>query len=947
MKHGVIGRGAELAAVGRLLDRAATMGAVLTIEGESGIGKTILWNAGLQIAAERDFAVLSARPAESEAGLPLSGFGDLFGSLADVRLRGLPPPQRAAIEVALIIREPIGDPSDERTLAVATTTFLREMTADQPVLIAVDDLQWLDTTTARLLSYAIRRLGDRRLGLIATIRQPLTGPTPLDLGSWGGGDVDRLVLDPLSVAVLHELLLARVGRSFSRSATVRIRAAAGGNPFYALEIGRALVRDDRPVTPGEPLPIPATLAGLTVARIASLPANTQAALLAAAVAVEQPTLAALESSGIEAPAASLGPAVREGIVEISDGDIRFAHPLLASAVLSRADPDGLRDVHRMLARGSRSADARTRHLARASSGPDRDAADAMDAMARRTVRRGAPIEAGEMLELAASLTPADQVDERMDRILRSGECYFAAGETQRATALLEDQIRDLPGGPRRAASLRVLAQIRARSLSVRDAFELATTARAEAGDAPEAIAEIELDLAFYAFCLGDLVGAVGHARAALPYAERAGLDPVRAEALACVSMAEFWLGRGRSEARMEEALALEDPGRVGPLEIRPRFVQALLLLWTGAFDDAMTMLIDLRCDLLERGQETALPFLSLFLVLAAVWQGDLAAADGFATEAQDTAELNAEPMALGLAWSQRALVDAMRGEIDGTRHAATEALTRFQESGWNVYLTWPLWAAGLLESSLGNARRVDELLGPMAEGITSVDGTDPILGIVLPDEIEALVELGEWSRAERYVAWLERGGRALDRPWALALAARSRGILLAAQGDLDGSIAMLQVALDEHRRLDIPFALGRTLLVKGQVHRRRKEKRSASESLAEALRIFEHIGATRWADRARSEAGRLGLRPRAPSDLTATERRVAQLASTGLTNRQVATAAFVSPKTVDNVLGRVYRKLGIHSRARLGAIMAGDLTSQASEEHGEGRGRTTTAHRGR
>jgi DNA-binding CsgD family transcriptional regulator len=169
----------------------------------------------------------------------------------------------------------------------------------------------------------------------------------------------------------------------------------------------------------------------------------------------------------------------------------------------------------------------------------------------------------------------------------------------------------------------------------------------------------------------------------------------------------------------------------------------------------------------------------------------------------------------------------------------------------------------------------------------------------------------------------------VDRPWALAVAARGHALIAAAQGDLDSAVRELDRAMGEHERLAMPLELARTLLVKGQVHRRRREKRLADQALRESLRLFDEAGAALWAARVRAELARIGLRPRAPTDLTETETRVAALAAEGMTNRQVAKAAFISPKTVDNVLARVYRKLGISSRAQLGVVLAA-----IDDEHG-------------
>jgi DNA-binding NarL/FixJ family response regulator len=198
---------------------------------------------------------------------------------------------------------------------------------------------------------------------------------------------------------------------------------------------------------------------------------------------------------------------------------------------------------------------------------------------------------------------------------------------------------------------------------------------------------------------------------------------------------------------------------------------------------------------------------------------------------------------------------------------------------------------------------------------------DPSAPAFLPDEIEALISLGELDSARPLIDLLEARGRELDRPWALATASRCRALLYAASGDLEASVAAVDVALVHHLRLAMPLELARTLLVAGRIQRRTRDRRIAKESLERSVAIFEELGMPLWAGKVRAELARLGLRRSSGEDLTPTERRIAELAAEGLTNRDVADALFVSPKTVEANLSKVYRKLGIHSRAELGALM--------------------------
>ena len=302
MQAGLIGRGAELRAVTRLLDGAVVGRTGLVLGGEPGIGKTAILEAAIERARGRGYRVLSARPAAAESSLPLSGFGDLFLASAAELLARLPDPQRPAVEAALLLGDPVQRPADQRTLAVATTTMLSLLSDREPVLIAVDDAQWLDAGSIALLSYALRRLADRRIGLVAAVRRSSADGRVLGVDTWLEPDrLEVIQVGPLTVAALHRLVSDRTGTSFSRLAIVRIHAESGGNPFYALEIARALTRAGERVTPTSPLPIPDTLAELTSDRIRALPARTRGALLVAALALEPPSLDVLSGAGVTDP----------------------------------------------------------------------------------------------------------------------------------------------------------------------------------------------------------------------------------------------------------------------------------------------------------------------------------------------------------------------------------------------------------------------------------------------------------------------------------------------------------------------------------------------------------------------------------------------------------------------------------------------------------------------
>jgi DNA-binding CsgD family transcriptional regulator len=229
---------------------------------------------------------------------------------------------------------------------------------------------------------------------------------------------------------------------------------------------------------------------------------------------------------------------------------------------------------------------------------------------------------------------------------------------------------------------------------------------------------------------------------------------------------------------------------------------------------------------------------------------------------------------------------------------------------------------GFLELSLGSLDSARADFDAVEEIERGIGLEEPRLLRHHANRIETLVALGRLDDAKMALEVLERRGEATGGVWAQAVSARCRGLLAAAAGDLDPALASLERAVVAHQRLPIPFELGRTLLVKGQIHRRRKQKVRAREALDQSIAVFEQLGALLWLARARAELDRVGLRHGSPDQLTPTEKSVALLAASGLTNREIAERVFLSPKTVESNLARVYEKLGVHSRAALGARIA-------------------------
>jgi DNA-binding CsgD family transcriptional regulator len=317
----------------------------------------------------------------------------------------------------------------------------------------------------------------------------------------------------------------------------------------------------------------------------------------------------------------------------------------------------------------------------------------------------------------------------------------------------------------------------------------------------------------------------------------------------------------------------------------------------------------------NRGAEDAFRFVHAAVINC--WLGDWATARTWAERAVETYEREGADVYGAFALRGLALVEALEGNVEDARGLSLRGLEPSEQKGDLVLTILHRGILGFVALSTGDVEEADRQLSAAARLDEQLAVTQPFRSRIDGDRVEAALGVGDLESAEQAVERLERAGAATPTPWTLAIGARSRGLLEAARGDLDAAATSLERAVREHERLPMPFEHARTLLARGQVHHRRKEKKLADEALREALRIFEELGSPLWADRARAELARVGLRRREPDELNETERQVAELAAQGLSNQEIAQRAFISVKTVEANLTRVYRKLGIRSRAAL------------------------------
>ncbi len=449
------------------------------------------------------------------------------------------------------------------------------------------------------------------------------------------------------------------------------------------------------------------------------------------------------------------------------------------------------------------------------------------------------------------------------------------------------------------------------------------------GDDPALAAQLETALGLLAGAQMDAVGALRHLDRAVELAEQAGDRAVLAEALSTRTLARLVEGRGADEASLERALALEDPEHEVAFQLSPSLHAAQFYEFTGRLDRARELLVGLREQILARGEEGALPYVLAHLAATMWLSGEFEAGEREAGDALRAAALTGHEISCALALAARAATRAVRGNDGGSRADAEEALSISERIGWAPGICQARWAQALLALSQGDAQAAATAVDPVVASVEQLGVYEWPYALFVPDAIEAFVATGDMERATRLTDALGDWGRAHDRPWALALSGRSRALLEAAAGNLECAHDHVERALVAHERLPMPFELARTLLLQGQLQRRRGERRAARESLERALALFEQLGAPLWAEKARAETRRIGVR-RAPMELTENEQLVAQLAAEGMTNREIATQMFISRRTVEANLARAYRKLGIRSRAELGATMAAHASTTGS-----------------
>jgi DNA-binding CsgD family transcriptional regulator len=916
----VFGREAELDAVERFLDateRSDVPNVALVLVGAPGIGKSTIWRAAISRARQRGVRTLSSRPAEAEASLSYSGLADLVGPAYDEMRDDLPPPQRRALDVALL-RTLAERRTDPRTTGTGFVSALHALTANGPVIVAIDDMQWLDRASARALEFAVRRLPPR-VNLLVTQRADSMDEPPLGLAEeLAEGSLERIGLGPLSVAALHHLIRAQLGAAPSRPLLVRIASSSGGNPFYALEIARVLPRDGVGLSGDVPLHLPERLHELVAARVGALSERTRGALLAVAMLsrVSATALAAIFDSPQEMEAA-LAEAVDADVIVNDDAGVRFSHPLLASAVYTSASQTQRHSMRRRLAEIVSDPEERARHAAHAATGPDEATALEVERAAELAMLRGARDAAADLYQAAARLTPFERQSDASRRLLGASSATLAAGDPAGARAIADAALDHATDAKDVAEALLLLGQIAWVDSPGRQPIEYLERALESAGEDRRLRGRIHALLAEYS--LIDQARVLAHADAAMELLEEQEDPSLLATALLNKAFFSAQLGHGARHDLVERAFLLEESA--GPDVERNR----VGLIWLTCMDETDAVRARHRLEdqwYRDRGEEGWRAERLAHVALANFYAGAWDFAERAIDESCTAIEQMGQPAGpWGMTFYIRSVIDLHHGRADRARTTLLAMREELERAQHRFFAAIVLSAIGSLEAVAGDARAAARAFGQMHEHLDAIGAVDPLGIRTDPDEIEALLTIGDGDKARAVLEHLEWRHATIPRPWTAVALPRARGLVLAAQGDPAGGLAALD-ALDLDSAERVPFEHARSLLVKGRLHRRLKQRRAAADVLGDALEQFVRLGAGPWEREARAELARTGLRRSAPEELTPSELRVAELAASGLRNREIAAAAFMSPKTVEANLTRVYRKLGIRSRAELGAHIA-------------------------
>ncbi|MCW2890119.1 MAG: LuxR family transcriptional regulator [Streptosporangiaceae bacterium] len=897
-------------------------GGSVLLAGPAGIGKSTLLSVLTTEFAGAGHEVLRCSPSETERHLPFLGLIDLLAETGDEVLRILPAHERTVLESALLRRNGPAGERDGLSLRVAVLSAFRVLCESRPVLIVIDDAQWLDDPSAELLAFVARRAGDLPLNAVAAVRAETTGPPAQ--GAFGPPPLLSLRVPPMTAAEISALLGDHIGLDLPRPVLAKIHEASGGNPFFALELGRALCESGEPLDPAAPLPVPGSLRTLMLGRLRALSPGAQQTLLTASAAA-RPTIRLLEATGREQAAGDVAEAERDGIVQAGTGDaVRFTHPLLSAVLYAESPVENRLRAHTALADAVNDPVERARHLALVT--PERDAqvAATLSEAATAARRRGAPATAARLGQLAADRTPAGDPSGEADRRLTAAEDAVAACEFALARRIAHDVLACAGTPAERVRAWIIVIDSCGQALAeVDDVFSLALT---DASGDPGLLAQLHYRLAWRAWMVkGSAPDA--HTQAARSAALAAQAGDRRTELLALTKQAhtELYLGHPDAERTLARALAEPQDPRVVFDHNGPAYLKHRHHLLQDRLEDARTELRALTYAVRQRGAVESLCMCLHSLAQVEVHRGRCARALDLARQCLRLAEDSG--LSQGPAWYAVALAEAAGGCPDRALAAAERAQRHSEDDSDLLFLPRTLHAVGHVRLMRGETVQAAMALRLVRRLETGQGLGDPAIRRWQPDLAEALAGTGCADEAAELIEHTRAQAAALGRRGLLATLDRASALVTQARGDLDVAAAELERAAGTLAGLPYPLEEGRTLLALGRIRIRAADTEGARAPLQQARRIFARAEARPWLSLVDAEFDWLDVPSGAPvaeTDLLGTlsgvERRVAALVAEGATNREIASRLFVSVKTVEAALTRTFRKLGVRSRVDVARI---------------------------
>jgi DNA-binding CsgD family transcriptional regulator/tetratricopeptide (TPR) repeat protein len=916
----VIGREDLFGAAREQLGRG---GGVL-LHGPAGIGKSTVLRALAAEYGRTARTVLRCSATESESHLPFLALADLLGLVLHEVSDQLPAAQRTALESALTGRGESTLQRDGLALRLAVLSVLRALAAEGPVLVVADDLQWLDSASAELLGFAARRLGDFPVQLLCAVRTE-------------GQEYDRYVqatapetlplrLGPLTRAQVSALLDQGGYDRLPRSTVRDIHRTSGGNPLFALELGRALAESSTPPRPGEPLPVPTSLRALVLSRLEMLSAEARHTLLVASAGA-RPTLALLHAAGRENAEAETAQAAALGLVitEPEAPALRFAHPLISAALYAEAPAQSRRAAHAALSTAASDPIERARHLALATTGTDPEVAARLGEAAALARDRGAPSVAASLGLLAARHTPAGMVPAPDTRRLQAAEDALTAGEVDLARDIARDVLTRATASGDRVRAWMVVIESAGQALGEVDA--VFPQALADAGDDPRLLAQVHYQLAWRGLVVvGDFAEARHEAEHAAELAARAGDRRTELLALSFQAQTETLMGHPNAPQTIKRALREPQDPQVACHHNGAGAARFRWLIMSDQLAEARATVTALLREARRRGNVESEVHFMRSLAETELRAGQCGRALDLAREGLRLARDCG--IGEGASAMLTSLAEASGGDTERALELAREAVGHAEEDGDPMYLSLAYGALGhaqLVSRDAAGAVRSLRRVRQLEEGLGV---TDPARGRWQGNLAEALVLVGETAEAQELIDVTREHALRLGRESVLAVLDRAEALVRAARGEHEAAVAQLTSVQDRLAKLGYGLEEARAAFALARL----RTGRPGPTAYDEAERLFRRCRAVPWLKQVEAAAA-AGAQPAgqvsAPAavdaleGLAAMERQVAALVMEGATNREIAGRLFISVKTVEATLTRVYRKLGIRSRVDIVRLAAG------------------------